>query len=385
MKKNRLLIIIIVLGSISFRCDPFENLSHTETKLELPETPFNYNVAGATDQQVTLGRVLFYDPRLSINNSVSCGSCHKQILAFSDNTKFSRGFENKVTTRNSMPIQNIVSSGFQSTLRKADSLIVIHNGTSKGQDRPGGYLPGVVTPPDFFLKSTSLFWDGRETELESMVTKPIMNHIEMGIHDLEMLVQKLSAVPEYKTLFVNAFGEEEITSRHLALGLSAFLLSIRSNQSKFDKIFGVGEHLTGLEELGRDMFFNKFNCNTCHKVNGFANIGLDLVAQDAGKFLVTGNPQDAGTFKIPSLRNIELTSPYMHDGRFKTLDEVLEHYSSGIVNNVNLDSRLRGLDGNARQLNISVSEKKAIIAFLNTLTDYQMITDPKLSNPFKAN
>ncbi|MBK5279395.1 MAG: hypothetical protein JJE09_11095 [Bacteroidia bacterium] len=391
MKQNRFVIALIVLGLISFRCDPFESLSATEAKLELPETSFNYNVVGATDQQVTLGRVLFYDPRLSVNNSVSCGSCHKQALAFSDNTQFSRGFENRVTARNSMPIQNIISFVFQPTLGKTESDPVIpFDSIPNGQNQPAGYLPGVVSPPDFFLKSSSLFWDGRETELESMVTRPIMNHIEMGIHDLEMLAKKLSIIPEYQPLFIVAFGEEEITSRHLALGLSSFLLSIRSNQSKFDRVFnpninGVSTSLSTIEEQGRGLFFNKFNCNSCHELNGFANIGLDAVAQDVGQSLVTGNPQDAGKFKIPSLRNVQLTGPYMHDGRFNTLEDVLDHYSTGIRNSTNLDFRLRGLDGKAKQLNISASEKKAIIAFLNTLTDYEMTTDPKLSNPFRAN
>lgn len=392
MKQNWFVMVLIVLGLISFRCDPFEQLSATEVKLELPETPFNYNVAGATDQQVTLGRVLFYDPRLSVNNSVSCGSCHKQALAFSDNTQFSRGFENRVTTRNSMPIQNIISFVFQPTLEEADSgTVIINDSTFNEQDQPGGYLPGIANPPDFFLKSTSLFWDGRETELESMVTRPIMNHIEMGVHDLEMLAKKLSVIPEYQPLFVNAFGEEEINSRHLALGLSSFLLSIRSNQSKFDKTFsnpdfnGLNVSLSVIEQQGRELFFNKFNCNSCHEQNGFANIGLDAVAQDAGQSLVTGNPFDEGKFKIPSLRNVQLTGPYMHDGRFKTLEDVLDHYSNGIADNANLDFRLRGLDGQAKQLNLSPSEKKAIIAFLNILTDHEMTTDPKLSNPFRTN
>ncbi len=392
MKQVTLLVSSIILGLIFLQCESFEETSPTQMKLDLPQTPFEYNVSGASDQLVTLGRVLFYDPRLSINNTVSCGSCHKQALAFSDNTKFSRGFENRLTTRNSMPIQNIISNVFRtnvSTGEKQDSIVSIEPSINpKGENQPAGYLPGVVNPPEFFLNASTLFWDGREHELDVMVTRPIINHIEMGIHDLEILAQKLSQIPDYQNLFDNAFNKKEFTSRNISLGLSAFLLSIRSDQSKLDKAFSGsdgGNHLTGQEQLGRDLFFNKFDCNGCHQSNGFANIGLDGTGGDVGQFLATGETKDMGKFKIPSLRNVELTGPYMHDGRFKTLEEVLDHYSQGIINNQNLDSRLRGIDNRARQMNIQASEKKAIIAFLNTLTDYEMITDPKLSNPFKAN
>jgi cytochrome c peroxidase len=385
MKRIQLLASASLLGLIFLQCEPFEQANRAELKLDLPETSFEYNVPGASNQLATLGRVLFYDPRLSINNTVSCGSCHKQALAFSDNVRFSRGFENRLTTRNSMPIQNIISNVFSTNLTtadKPDSIILIN---PKGESLPAGYLPGVVSPPTFFSKPSALFWDGREHELDVMVTRPIINHIEMGIHDLETLAQKLSKVPDYQILFANAFDKKEFTSGNISLGLSAFLLSIRSNQSKLDKALSGGAGLSGLEILGKDLFFNKFNCNACHESNGFANIGLDRVTGDAGQFLITGNSDDAGKFKIPSLRNVQLTAPYMHDGRFSSLEEVLDHYSTGINNNVNLDFRFRAPDGNPKQLNISASEKKAIIAFLNSLTDYDMITDARLANPFKAN
>jgi cytochrome c peroxidase len=395
MKKLTLPLLLATVAMIFFRCDPFEKMNAVETKLELPDTPFSYNVSGTNDHLPTLGRVLFYDPRMSLNNSVSCASCHKQSLAFSDNAKFSRGFENKITTRNSMPIQNIISNTFGVNFApdKKDTLIVIVP-SPQGSYMPGVPLPVVMTEQGPAIPPTSLFWDGRESELEVMVTKPIMNHIEMGVHDLETLATKLSAIPEYKTLFAKAFGKEEFTSRNISLGLSAFLLSIRSTQSKFDKsvlpirsssfINIDHQQLSATEELGRQLFFNKFNCNTCHEANGFADIGLDGVLKDQGMSSVTGNPKDAGKFKIPSLRNVELTRPYMHDGRFKTLEEVIDHYSNGIANSANLDSRLKGADGRAKQMNISALEKKSIVAFLNTLTDREMISDPKLSNPFKA-
>lgn len=390
--------IVVASVIVVISCDPFYT-ENREVTLDLPAEPFTYNVSGLSDHIPTLGRVLFYDSRLSINNTVSCGSCHKQALAFSDNTAFSRGFENRITPRNSMPIQNIISDAFKSVSVLVDSLggtIAIDTTLT---DQGIAYLPGVVVPPDFFVQSTKLFWDGRESDLQTMVTRPIINHIEMGIHDMDVLAQKLTTIPEYKQLFSNAFDNPEVTTEKIATALSAFLLGIRSNQSKFDKSISFqnnfnltdvsqmnvsGIQLNAQEELGRQLFFEKFTCNRCHESNGFADIGLDANPKDAGLSAVTGNNTDAGMFKIPSLRNVELTGPYMHDGRFKTLEEVLNHYSHGIKSSANLDERFKGADGKAKQLNMSLGEIKAIAAFLTTLTDYEMITDPKLSNPFRS-
>lgn len=384
-------------------CEPFENGSR-EMVLDLPSEPFTYSVSGVSDDVPTLGRVLFYDTRLSLNNSISCASCHKQTLAFSDNAALSRGFENRVTPRNSMAIQNIISDAFQEfVLPGIDST---HTDSTITVIDPGviGYMPGVPVSPDFVATPTSLFWDGRESNLKLMVTRPIMNHIEMGIHDMDALAQKLNQIPEYKPLFQNAFGEQTVTAERISQGLSAFLLSIRSNQSKFDRAMlfrnnattfdlkpanGLADNtplvnLTAQEELGRQLFFNKFNCNNCHDANGFADIGLDDSPKDMGLMETTHTEQHRGQFKIPSLRNVELTGPYMHDGRFKTLEEVIEHYSRGIKNSPNLDQRLKGLDGRPLKMNMTTGEVKAIAAFLTTLTDYQMISDQRFSNPFKV-
>jgi cytochrome c peroxidase len=370
-----LLVMLFVIG-----CDPFENAVSNQIKLELPQTPFEYQVTGVTDHVPTVGRVMFYDPRLSINNSISCGSCHKQSLAFSDHTALSRGFENRITQRNSMPIQNIISQIFIRS--DTSTFFVSHN-------QPGGYLPGVeiqqVGNPQFSTLPTALFWDGREHDLKSMVMQPITNHIEMGIHNLDELAAKLSSLPEYPVLFENAFGKGvQITKDHIAISLSAFLLSIRSRDSKLDNSLDVasGVRLSAIEEQGRDLFFNTFKCNGCHEKSGFSDIGLELSPSDPGLSNVTGLSTDRGKFKVPSLRNVQLTAPYMHDGRFRTLEEVLDHYSGGVKNSPNLDSRLKQNNGQAIRMNISKEEKQAIIAFLNTLTDYKMISDPKWSNPF---
>jgi len=173
------------------------------------------------------------------------------------------------------------------------------------------------------------------------------------------------------------------------------LQSITSNNTKLDRAMLGTEKLSALEQQGQMLFVDTYDCNACHQVQNpvgylfaqggiFANIGLDPTDTDNGLQSVTNIPTDGGKFKIPSLRNVALTAPYMHDGRFADLESVMEHYSTGLQDNPNLDDRLRNSDGAAARLNIPSSEKKAIIAFLNTLTDHTMITDPKFSNPFKA-
>ena len=400
MKAIRIIQIgLLVLGGFTFYNCQTEDIVSGNLVLDLPATPYAYTVA-SNDHLPTLGRVLFYDTRLSTNNSVSCSSCHKQQLAFADRSDFSLGFENRLTGRNSMPIQNIISdtffffgsgsidsTGFGGIKPAGDQLII--------DPRSSLIEPGFF--PTFF-QPTALFWDGRQHSLETMVMEPIKNHIEMGTTNLENLATKLSQIPEYESLFANAFDQSGVTPDKIARALSAFLVSIRSNGSKFDKSLNGLAQLNGLEQFGKDLFFDKYDCNSCHQLQapfngyqlagqgqfgGFANIGLDDHPADPGLRKVTGNTADEGKFKIPSLRNIALTAPYMHDGRLQTLEDVLDHYSESIKETDNLDTRLRGSDGSAKQFNIPSSEKKAIIAFLNSMTDYQMITDPKFSNPFK--
>ena len=363
--KTKIPALLFAVTVVAYSCISDETPLKT-VSLELPSTPYPYNV-GTNDYLPTLGRVLFYDKQLSINNSVSCSSCHKQNLAFADNVRFSKGFENTFTTRNSMPIQNLGSASFF---------------PDSGFNNPG--------PIEF---GTSLFWDGREHNLQSMVLKPIVNHIEMGMTDLEALTERLSVLSYYKDLFVKAYGQPVITSDRIAEALSLFLLSINSGRSKFDHSMQGTEKLGILEKEGLHLFDSTYNCNSCHQVQSvhgyifagtFANIGLDEEYTDTGLAAVTRSPSDVGKFKIPSLRNVSLTGPYMHDGRFATLDEVLEHYSHGVADHPNLDFRLRDNNGQPILREIPVQDKKAIIAFLRTLTDYEMISDEKFSNPFNT-
>lgn len=367
MKKGLVLVASVGIIISWYACQPEQGQLQSLT-LDLPETPHVYAV-GANDEVPTLGRVLFYDPKLSINNSISCSSCHKQTLAFADNTQFSTGFENKKTSRNSMPIQNLSPSGF------------FRMGTG------GGFFDSLST------NIGTLFWDGRESDLKQMVLQPIANHVEMGVFDFDMIIKKLQALPYYEELFRKAYGESEITKDKIADALSFFLMSIRSVNTKFDRVMRKETSFTATELAGMQLFITTYDCNSCHQVQdpigylfagGFANIGLDNNYADQGLAQTTNRPSDNGKFKIPSLRNVVLTAPYMHDGRFSTLEEVMGHYSEGLSNHPNLDFRLRNFSNEAKVMNIPDADKKAIITFLNTLTDVTMISDPKFSNPFKA-
>ncbi len=344
--------------------------------LDLPETPFNYadipipthisnppviesdNTPAAnpiTDYGATLGRVLFYDPMLSANNTISCSSCHLQEFGFSDPESFSIGFEGGTTPRNSMGLANAR-----------------------------------------FYENGRFFWDERAATLEDQVLLPIQDHIEMGM-ELDDLTTKLAATEYYPVLFRLAFGEGDITSEKISLALSQFVRSIVSFDSKFDQALAgttgpppeVIPGFTPQEQLGHDLFHSPVtNCSNCHSTTlqigrEATNNGLDVVYADNGLGEVTGNPADDGKFKVPSLRNVALTGPFMHDGRFKSLTDVIVHYNSGIAPHPNLDNRLRLPSGDPRHMSLDAEDIAALVAFLNTLTDEGLKTDEKYSDPFR--
>ncbi|MBK8700192.1 MAG: cytochrome-c peroxidase [Saprospiraceae bacterium] len=309
-----------------------------------------------TNAGASLGRVLFYDKKLSLNNTVSCASCHHQDKAFSDGLALSGGFEGRVTSRNSMAIINPITQN-------------------------------------------NLFWDSRSQSIKDLSLKPVQNHIEMGMEDIQFLEDKLQKINYYGELFEAAYGDSEITGDRISDALSQFIASITTADSKFDqRSRGEAVAFTELENMGMNIFFSsKAKCSSCHAganfsapdgifdpygggsangedLRGTANIGLDLIPEDVGK--------ENGSFKIPSLRNITLTAPYMHDGRFNTLEEVLNHYTTGIKANPNLDPKFMDDQGRVTGIKLSTLEKKAIIAFLGTLEDNTYTRDPKFSNPF---
>ncbi|MBI3135252.1 MAG: cytochrome-c peroxidase [Bacteroidetes bacterium] len=301
-----------------------------------------------TNEGATLGRVLFYDKNLSANNTISCASCHHQNKAFSDGMKFSSGYLGELTGRNAMAISNV---NYQ----------------------------------------RRFFWDARAATIEDQALMPIQNAVEMGM-TLSNLELKLATLSYYPELFTAAFGTPEITASKIATALGMFMKSMRSFRSDYD--LGVETNFadfTAEELAGKELFFSgDAKCNNCHISQNFGgterhNNGLDAIYTDLGLAYVTDNEADIGRFKNPSLRNIELTAPYMHDGRFATLEEVLDFYSTDVNAHPNLDDRLTTTvttGGPPIHFNFTAAQKASLIAFLKTLTDYPYITDPKYSNPF---
>lgn len=301
-----------------------------------------------TNEGATLGRVLFYDRNLSANNTISCASCHHQDKGFTDGVDFSVGFEGGHTGRNSMSIVNV---NFQ----------------------------------------RRFFWDNRANTIENQVLMPIQDPVEMGM-DLGDLVEKLSLIEYYPPLFYAAFGDSSITIETISFALAQFLKSMRSFNSKYDQGLNSNfDNFTTLEEQGRDLFTNGgFGCINCHITPNLGGVtsdinGLDSLAIDPGVGGITGDEDDMGRFKSVSLRNVELTAPYMHDGRFATLREVIEFYSTGVQPHPFLDDRLTtdfSVGGTPKILNLSDQEIDAMVAFLKTFTDWDFINNPIYSNPF---
>jgi len=338
--------------------------------LRLPDSPYRYSVLNlpphfltsaaarfdntpadnpVTDEGATLGRVLFYDRRLSGNDTISCGSCHVQSHGFADPNRFSRGFQGGQTDRHGMSLVNVR-----------------------------------------FHPRARFFWDERGGNLEEMVLMPVENHLEMGL-DLAKLPSILEHDARYPGLFRKAFGDPSITNERISRALAQFLRSLVSYQSKYDDgretVSGVSDdfaNFTAQENRGKALFVR--NCALCHLPDQDAhfimiepvNTGLDEDTShtDGGVGDITLNPRDMGHFKSPSLRNVEVTTPYMHDGRFATLEAVVDHYSSGGKNHPNKDVRIQ-------PMHFTDSEKAALIAFLKTLTDRKFLEDPKFSDPFE--
>ncbi|PAW83174.1 MAG: cytochrome-c peroxidase [Pedosphaera sp. Tous-C6FEB] len=350
--------------------------STTDNALLLPATPFNYAapvlpprfsqqpILGqdtmpatnlTTDAGATLGRVLFYDKRLSTNQTVACSSCHVQANGFSDPRRFSVGFDGRLTGRNSMGLSNAR-----------------------------------------WYERQKFFWDERAATLEEQTLHPIQDSLEMGM-TLIALTNRLAAEPFYTNLFAQTFGTPEVTSERIARALAQFVRSIVTVQSRYDQGVAINfANLTTQENLGRQIFFGQgtfshVTCVRCHGSDNFVpgagifNNGLENPYVDKGVGALTGRPQDEGRFKVPSLRNIELTGPYMHDGRFTTLEQVVEFYDSGVVAHPNLSLQLQGTGGAAGtplRLGLTPQQKAALVAFMKTLTDPNLATDPKLSDPF---
>ena len=320
------------------------------------------------EERVALGEKLFHEPLLSRDGSLACASCHEVSAAFSDPRRYSVGVSNRLGTRQAMPLFNLAWK-------------------------------------------SSFFWDGRAPSLRAQALMPIQDHTEMD-ESLTNVVAKLSRISrceealtertpianrqppkdqslltsaatnvDYAALFTRAFGTPEITPEKIGLALESFVLTLTSFDSKFDRAFRGEAQLSDAEKRGFELFMTEYDprreqfgadCFHCHggalfQSQTFANNGLDAKFTDLGRAKITGKDSDQGKFSTPSLRNIALTAPYMHDGRFATLEEVVEHYSTGVKRSATLDPNIaKHPDGG---LHLQAEDKRALVAFLKTLTD----------------
>ena len=355
---------LIIGGAMLNGCGKEPNdYEPTPYTLEIPEglPPMDQPADNKlTVEGIALGRRLFYDNILSGNYTQSCASCHKQELAFTDGLRFSTGIDNIAGNRNSMAIIN------------------------QGYNR------------DFF-------WNGRSKTLEAQALQPVPNPIEMHLSWPDA-VARLQADASYPDLFYKAFGTETIDSLLVAKALSQFMRTIVAGNSKFHKYLRNEVQLNQSELNGYLLFRNelKGDCQHCHELGSklltdnhfleitqrFHNNGLDSIYPNfLGLAEVTHDPNDNGKFKSPTLINIALTAPYMHDGRFNTLQEVIEHYDHGVKVSPTLDFFMTKnypdlQQGDRRELGLTPQEKADLLAFLLTLTDSTILTNPAFSNPF---
>ena len=351
--------IIFLFSFLAYSC--------TKDKVEAIQTPYILKIPShfpdmpipldnpMTVEGVALGRKLFYEKKLSGDNTMACAACHAPSSAFSDPNQFSEGIDGILGNRNSMPLINL------------------------------GW-------------NQSFFWDGRAQTLEEQIILPVIDPIEM--HDTWMNVSsELQSSVEYRNMFFKAFGTTEIDSVLSAKAIAQFIRTMISGNSKFDVIYKVENSytltteeatlfasVTASELSGYGLFkdLNGADCAHCHKgafmqVQGFSNNGLDAVFTDIGRGGVTNNPLDDGKFKIPTLRNIAYSAPYMHDGRFASLDEVIDHYSHNIEISSTIDPLIEFSDFGGVQLD--AFEKDLLKQFLMTLSDESFINNPDFKEP----
>lgn len=311
-----------------------------------------------TDKGATLGRVLFHDRRLSINQTVSCASCHQRANGLTDGEQFSVGFN--TVDRTDMHSMRLGNARF--------------------------YTPGRA------------FWDRRATSFEAQATQPIVNAVEMGFDEknggMAAVITRMNGLKYYPELFKAVFGDTLITETRMQRAIAQYVRSAVSTDSRFDagfaQVYSAGlpdrglsasfTTLTAQENRGKTLFVTPpqqggAGCIVCHTAPAFA-----LTANSLSNGLDAG---ESRVFKSPSLKGVAIGGPYMHDGRFTTLEQVVEHYNSGIQNGPALDNRLRGPGGVPQRLNLAAADKLALAAFLRTLTDTVLISNAKFSSPFR--
>ncbi len=334
MKK---IIFILLIGSFSLVAYIVPKQMFYTVPKSWPKPKYDFSKNPLTAEKIELGRALFYDPILSIDNTISCTSCHSQFTAFTHvDHPLSHGIEGKMGTRNSPALINLAWHSL--------------------------YM-----------------WDGAINHLDMQSLAPITHPDEMG-STLEGVMRKLQKSPVYRKLFYKAYGDSTITGQYTLQALSQFMLTLVSSNSKYDSVMAKKAKFTLQEENGYKLF--QKNCSSCHTEPLFSdyqfkNNGLpvDPLLKDYGRMKLTKNPQDSLKFKVPTLRNIEFSYPYMHDGRFKRLSDVLTHYAMGIQHSNTLAPELQ------KPVVLNSVEREELIAFLKTLTDKTFLFNPKFSYP----
>lgn len=352
-RRNSILIFVVIFFLQACRKDPaveLDPIGPTLIELDIPQwaiTPGHAPILPAdeplTVEGVALGRKLFYEKALSDDFSLSCGSCHVQDHAFSDPRQFSIGTDGSLGLRNSMPIINAVWDEI-------------------------------------------FFWDGRASSLEAQAFKPVVDQREMR-NSWPVVVERLQAHPEYPDLFERAFDTRNIDSVLVVKAIAQFERTLLSFNSRFDRYEYYGDSLilTPQEKRGKDLFFGEAHCDNCHMAplfhdSALRNIGMSGVDEDEGLAAVTGLPSDRGRFKTTTLRNVAVTAPYMHDGRFATLEEVVDFYADDVrLNDPNLDEHM--FPWVMGEIDLDEQERADLVAFMHTLTDQGFLNDPAFSDP----
>lgn len=304
-----------------------------------PKPVYQFEQNQSNDLKIELGRTLFYDPILSLDNTISCASCHNPCNAFAHvDHNLSHGINDKIGKRNAPVLFNLAWH-------------------------------------------KSFMWDGAINHLDVQALAPISHPDEMG-ETMSNVLLKLNRNQIYKQLFYQAYGDSQINTERTLKSISQFLLSLISSNSKYDSMLLGKIQFNTQEQNGYRLF--KLHCNSCHKEPLFSDfsfknngLSLDTSLNDFGRYSISLLPNDSFKFKVPTLRNVEFSYPYMHDGRFKTLAQVMNHYNSIDLNNKKISTELQ------RNLNLSSNEKVDIIAFLRTLTDKKFLFNPQHAYPKK--
>lgn len=400
-----ILMILVTTVSCSKKVAAMPEHKKSSTDPELPPVAYSYAVGGNNDL-ATLGRVLFYDKNLSGDRTVSCGSCHQQQFGFADNKKLSTGAYGVLASRNT----HIITQSDNSRFWDGKNQVVFNNIVTSCSTST---VTTTVLTSNYSVTTSSTVTTTSTTCLEELIQAavftnpvkiPFITTGEMNI-GLQELRQRISSIPYYSELFSKAFpgNSTPVTETNIELALGVFMDNFVSGNSKFDMVNNGSAQFTPEEADGFNVFNGKGKCSLCHKPDNnfagkpgqFEDIGLDAFYGDQGRKRLTNLVSDEGRFHVPTLKNISLTAPYMHDGRFRTLNEVVDFFDNGVQQSVNLSTAMSAHptpDGNGgfiggatniQPLSLTSTEKANLVEFLKTLTDYAIINDKKLSDPFK--